>query len=159
MSQKKLESQLLEASVRRLDLSDYCVVTPSTTVRETVEQMRETRKHTAFIVGDHTVLQGILTDRDVLKKVASAPAALWEQPITDIMTPEPDTLPPTATAGDALRLMEAKRFRNVPIVNDKGTPIGNLTYSSLVSYLSEHLHKTVLNQPPTSDYAEQRHGG
>ena len=134
------------------------MVTPSTTVRETVEQMRETRKHTAFIVGDHTVLQGIITDRDVMRKIVNHPE-VWDVAVTDIMTPEPDTLSPDATAGDALRLMNEKRYRNVPIVNAKGSPIGNITYFSLVDYLSQQFHEVVLNQPPTTDYANQRDGG
>lgn len=153
-----VESKLLAEPVRHLDLSDYCNITPSTTVREAIEQMRETGKHTAFIVGDHTQLQGILTDRDVLKKVCTQ-KELWEKPVTDIMTPEPATLPPDATAGDALRLMNEKGFRNVPIVKANGSPIGNVTYFSLVYYLGDHFKEVVLNRPPTSNYADQRGGG
>lgn len=158
MADQSIELRLLEEPVNRLDLNDYCMVTPSTTVRETIEQMRDTRKHTAFIVGDHTVLQGLVTDRDVLRKVVNNPD-VWDKPITDIMTPEPDTLPAAATAGDALRLMDERGYRNVPVVNDKGKPIGNVTYPALVAYLGEHFHAVVLNQPPTADYSNQRAGG
>lgn len=154
----QVESQLLTESVRHLDLSDYCLVTASTTVRETVERMRETRTHTAFVVGDHTVLQGILTDRDVMQKIVHQPQ-LWDVVVTDVMTRDPHTLPASATAGDALRLMDEKHFRNVPVVSDKGAPIGNVTYFSLVDYLSAQFGKVVLNQPPTSNYADQRDGG
>jgi CBS domain-containing protein len=153
-----VESQLLAEPIRSFDLNDYCMVTPSTTVRETVEQMRETKKHTAFIVGDHTVLQGILTDRDVMRKVATSPD-VWDRPVTDLMTPEPFTLSMNATAGEALRQMDEKGFRNVPVVNDKGTPIGNLTYFSLVHYLSDHFQRVVLNAPPTTDFTQARDGG
>ena len=153
-----VESQLLNESVRRLELRDYLLVTPSTTVRETIERLREMSRHTAFIVGDHTVLQGLITDRDVLRKVVNHPE-VWDSAVTDIMTPEPIILPATATAGDALRLMEEHGVRNVPVVNDKGAPIGNVTYFALIEYLSGQFHKVVLNQPPTSDFAEQRDGG
>lgn len=153
-----IEQNLLAEPIRSFKLDDYCIVTPSTTVRETVEQMQATHKHTAFIVGDHTVLQGILTDRDVLRKVMNV-ADVWDKPVTDVMTPEPFTLSLDATAGEALRLMDSRGFRNVPVVNDKGTPVGNLTYFSLVNYLSDAFQQVVLNAPPTPDYTTARDGG
>jgi CBS domain-containing protein len=153
-----IEQQLLSEFVRHLDLSDYCMVTPSTTVAETVERMRETKKRTAFVVGDHTVLQGLLTDRDVLRKVAAKPET-WNMPITDVMTPEPQTLALSATAGDALRMMDEWGFRNVPVVNEKGVPVGNVTYFSLMNYLSDQFQEVVHNAPPTHNYANKRAGG
>jgi CBS domain-containing protein len=142
-----VETEFLSAPVAQFDLTDYCMVTPSTTVRETVERMRDMNRHTAFVVGDHTVLQGIITDRDVMLKVVTAPE-LWDNPVTDVMTPEPTTLKMTATAAEALRLMDDNGFRNVPIVNDKGIPSGNLTYHSLVDYLGASFQNMVLNAPP-----------
>jgi len=153
-----VEKDLLAAPIRQFDLSDYCIVTPSTTVRETVERMREMNRHTAFVVGDHTVLQGIITDRDVMRKVVTAPE-VWDTPVTDIMTPEPMTLSMDATAAQALRLMDENGFRNLPIVNDKGIPAGNLTYFSLVEFLGASFQNVVLNAPPTPDYTTARDGG
>lgn len=153
-----IEQQLLSEFVRHLDLSDYCMVTPSTTVAETVERMRETKKRTAFIVGDHTVLQGLLTDRDVLRKVAAKPE-IWDAPISDVMTPEPQTISMDTTAGAALRMMNEQGFRNVPVVNDKGVPVGNVTYFSLMNYLSDHFQQVVHNAPPAHGYVNQRAGG
>lgn len=159
MASKNVELQLLAEPVRHLDLSDYCVVTPDTTVRETVEQMRELRKHTAFVVGQHTRLQGLLTDRDVLRRISNKPET-WDQPITEIMTKDPDTLSSRATTADALRLMNENRYRNVPVVNEKGAPIGNVTHFAVLHYLSEHFPEIAFNQPPRpGNYAEQRDGG
>jgi CBS domain-containing protein len=152
-----VEKDLLAEPIRNFKLDDYCIVTPSTTVRETIERMQAKDKHTAFVVGDHTVLQGILTDRDVMRKVMNAD--VWDKPITDVMTPEPITLKLDSSAGEALRLMDDKGFRNVPVVNEKGAPIGNLTYFSLVDYLSGAFQKVVLNAPPTSHFTTARDGG
>jgi acetoin utilization protein AcuB len=38
--------------------------------------------------------------------------------VEDVMTPDPTTLPPTATVGDAYALMTDRGFRHVPIVED-----------------------------------------
>ncbi|MEO0564662.1 MAG: CBS domain-containing protein [Chloroflexota bacterium] len=153
-----VEAQLLAEPIRHFLLTDYCVVTASTTVEETIAQMRETGKHTAFVVGEHTKLQGIVTDRDVMHKAVTN-KAVWSEPITAIMTADPFTLTMDATAGEAMRLMDEKGFRNVPVINDRSNPVGNLTYFSLVDYLSGAFQEVVLNAPPTADYADTRDGG
>ena len=153
-----IETQLLSEPIRHFTLNDYCIVTYSTTVKETIDQMRETGKHTAFVVGAHTRLQGIVTDRDIMRKATGNTEILGE-PVTAIMTADPFTVTMDATAGEAIRLMDEKGFRNVPVVNENGTPVGNLTYFSLVDYLSAAFQSVVLNAPPTTDYADTRGGG
>ena len=115
MTSKSVETQLLQEPIQQLDLSEYCMVTADTTVRETVERMRTLRQNCAFVVGGRTQLIGILTDRDVLKRVAANPDT-WDQAVTTVMTASPDTLTPDATTSKAMRLMEQHRYRNVPVV-------------------------------------------
>ena len=38
--------------------------------------------------------------------------------LADVMTPDPDTMPPGKMAIEALRLMEDSRYRHLPIVED-----------------------------------------
>ncbi len=159
MPNRGVEAQLLAEPIRHLDLSDFCIVTTDTTVRDTLEQMRTMRKHVAFVVGERTTLRGLMTDRDVMRKIVNKPET-WDQPITEVMTPNPDTLPASATTGEALRIMEAKHYRNVPVVNDKGAPIGNVTHFAVLGYLGEHFPEVVFNQPPDPEnYAASRDGG
>lgn len=154
----QVENKLLAEPVRHLDLYDYCTITPSTTVREAVAQMRETNTHTAFIVGEHTRLQGILTDRDVMTKICRL-ASEWDKPVSELMTREVTTISPDATAAEALRIMDEKGFRNVPVISTNGTPIGNVTYVSLVNYLGDHFKEVALNRPPMPGYVSRRDGG
>lgn len=154
-----LESQLLMESVERLDLTNYCLVTVDTSVRETVERMRVLGRNCAFVVGKGTHLVGIFTDRDVLRKVVTRPAD-WDNPIESLMTPSPTTLPPDATTGEALRLMAEHRYRNVPIVDQHGTIRGNVTYYAIMKFLTDHFPQAVYNLPPDpSKFAKQPDGG
>src|SRR5262245_57417697 len=109
MPTSTIESQLLAEPISQLDLTDFCIVTADTTVRETVQRMRATRLNSAFVVGKGTRLVGILTDRDVLRKVVNHPE-IWDEPVETVMTQAPDTLLPTSTAGQALRKMEEHRY-------------------------------------------------
>ena len=116
--------------VSRLDLSRYSRVASGTTVRETVETLTTSGRNCAFVL-DSSRLAGVFTDRDVLTKVVDAPGC-WDEPIESVMTAEPHTVGPTSTAMDALKLMNKHYFRNVPVLRDDGTVIGNLTHFSLI---------------------------
>lgn len=154
-----VESLLLVEPVGQLNLSDYCIVTQDTTVRETVDRMRSMRQNCAFVVGKGTHLVGIFTDRDVLRKVAANPET-WDQEVSTVMTKTPDTLPPTATTGEALRKMKSQRYRNLPVVNKNGTIEGNVTYFAILKYLTDHFPEAVYNLPPEPDnFATARDGG
>jgi len=154
-----IESQLLAEPIRQLDLSNYCIVTSDSTVRETVERMRIMRRNCAFIVGKGTHLIGIVTDRDVLRKVVNKPET-WDQPVETIMSKSPGTISPDATTGEALRSMEEKHFRNVPVIDSKGTIYGNVTHYAILKFLTDHFPEAVYNQPPDpTNFAEQRDGG
>lgn len=158
MSRFNIEAKLLATPVDQLDLSDFCIVTSDSTVKEAVARMRASKHNCAFIVGGRTQIIGIFTDRDVLKKIANNPA-IWEAPITEQMTPNPVTLPPESSTGDALALMQKHHFRNIPVV-DEHTVYGNITYYAVLKFLSDHVPEAVYNLPPDPDhYAEDRVGG
>jgi CBS domain-containing protein len=154
-----LEMELLSQSVGQLDLSDYCIVTEDTSVREAVERMQVMRQNCAIIIGKGTHIVGILTDRDVLRKVVSAPET-WDQPVETVMTRSPNTISPNATTGEALRMMEEGRFRNVPVVNEHGVIRGNVTHFAILKFLTDHFPQAVYNLPPDpTNYASERDGG
>jgi len=159
MTSSSVESQLLAETLARLDLSDYCLVTADTSVRDAVGRMRVTRKNCAFIIGRGTQLIGILTDRDVLNRVATAPD-VWDAPVSTVMTPAPDTLPPDAETAAALRLMEQGSYRNVPVVDQHGTITGNVTHFAILKFLTAHFPQAVYNLPPDpTNYPPERDGG
>jgi len=159
MTRSSVESQLLTEPISQLDLSDYCIVTADTSVRDTVERMREMHQHCAIVIGKGTHIVGILTDRDVLQRIVTHPET-WDQPVETVMTPEPDTIRRGATTGEALRMMEDGHYRNVPVVNEKGVIRGNVTYYAILKFLTDHFAQTVYNLPPDpTNYADDREGG
>jgi CBS domain-containing protein len=158
MSDTNVEARLLAEPVRRLDLSEFCLVTADTTVRKTIVRMRATNNHCAFIVGEGTHIVGILTDRDVLKRIVSHPET-WDQPVSEVMTASPDTLSATATTNDALDMMATGHYRNVPVMDDDAL-VGNVTHFAVIKFLTEHFPGVFYNLPPEPEnYADQRDGG
>jgi CBS domain-containing protein len=73
------------------------------------------RRVGAILVTDGPRLVGIMTERDVLR---AAGRGSVEGTVGDWMTPDPDTVPPTATIGEAAAMMVHGGYRHVPIVKD-----------------------------------------
>jgi CBS domain-containing protein len=89
---------------------------------------------------------GIFTERDLLTKILGETLDM-ESPISQWMEPAVQTLSPEATVGDAVRLMNEKSFRNIPLVND-GELIGSISVFDIITYLAECYPKATMNLPP-----------
>lgn len=129
-----------------LDVGSFTIVKSGTTVKETVQKMR-TENHNCAIVTKDDALVGIFTDRDLLNKVVNVPN-LWAGPIDAVMTESPITVNTNDPAYQALDLMDEKHFRNVPVVNNAGQVVGNLTHYAIIKYLADRFPESVYNQPP-----------
>ena len=91
---------------------------------------------------------GIMTERDVLMKVVARDVD-YEEPVDGFMTPEPLTLTPDNTIGEAISLMNEHGFRNVPIINSStGEAISLFRIQDVIDYLAEAYPQKVLNLPP-----------
>jgi CBS domain-containing protein len=85
--------------------------------------MREHRVGAVVVTeGDHRLL-GIFTARDAVHRVLAEGKSAARTKLAEVMTRDPDTMPPRTTAIEALRLMEDGRYRHVPIV-DAGRVVG-----------------------------------
>jgi CBS domain-containing protein len=92
------------------------------TVQEACRLM-DTQKVGAVLVTDAKGdLVGIFTGRDAVRVLAEGRAAATTH-LHEVMTENPDCLPPRHTAIDALRLMRDGGFRHVPVVQE-GIVIG-----------------------------------
>jgi len=90
----------------------------STTVVAACRQMRDRRLGSVLVTGQDGSLVGIFTGRDAVGRVIAAGKDVGTTTLSDVMTPNPDTMSPDATAIDALRLMWDGGFRHVPVIRD-----------------------------------------
>ncbi|KAH9005987.1 CBS-domain-containing protein [Lactarius hatsudake] len=108
------------------------VVGPRATVRDVARLMRE-RRTTAVCVmeptttpSSHPRIAGIFTSKDVVLRVIAAGLDASMCSVVRVMTPHPDTAPPTMTIHDALKKMHSEDGRLVAIVD-----VLKLTYATL----------------------------
>lgn len=128
-----------------LKTDDYIAVSPHTPLSQAIEAMK-TDEGGCVIVSDDGRVAGIFTERDLLTKVLVENANM-DSPISEWMQPAVQTLSPDATIGEAVRLMNEKSFRNIPLVK-KGELVGSISVFDIITYLAECYPKATMNLPP-----------
>src|SRR6516164_8564974 len=91
---------------------------PSATVREACRFMRDLRVGAVLVTEGENRLLGIFTGRDAVHRVLAEGKGTTRTKLVDVMTRNPDTMPPRKMAIEALRMMEDGRYRHLPIVED-----------------------------------------
>lgn len=93
--------------------SSLFTIEPTTTVAEAATVMGERRIGSALVMeGDD--LAGIFTERDIVRALGQHFDAAGH-PVSDWMTADPLTVPPSTTAEAALRTMLDRGFRHLPV--------------------------------------------
>jgi CBS domain-containing protein len=144
-------------SVSRLQPALPLRVAPGQTVAEVVELMRRDQVGSVLVCeGDRLV--GIFTERDLMRRVLAE-----ERPLTvavsECMTPHPVVVHPKEPIGAAVRRMEEGGYRHLPVVDDAGRPLGELSVKRIVHYLVEHFPVIVYNLPPDPNAVPQEAEG
>ena len=171
-----LQTELKTERVSHLVVSGFSKVSVGTSIRNTLAQMRADRQIVCLVLDDRSgggqtdakrvetpaeavELVGIFTERDVMRKVVDVPGML-DRPVDDVMTPNPITIGPDASAADALRLMDENHFRNLPIVDKSGKLLGNMTHRAIIQYLGDRYPVEVLNRPSDPErFSSKAEGG
>ncbi len=73
----------------------------------------------AVLITDQGRLAGIFTERDMISRVVTCDREPKTTPLAEVMTADPTTIAPKATALEALRLMEDGGYRHLPVVAGK----------------------------------------
>lgn len=115
------------ATIGEIMVRDLLAVAGDTGLADAARQMHE-RRVGAVVVIDGDRLVGILTERDVLRAVATGNV---EGPVSASMTHGPDTVEPSETTGHAAALMIHGGFRHLPVV-DEGTVVGMISIRDLM---------------------------
>ncbi|MDV4145498.1 DUF294 nucleotidyltransferase-like domain-containing protein [Shimia sp. FJ5] len=94
--------------------------------------MRDKRISSVCICDESGALEGILTTRDLSGKVL-ANALPVATPVSEIMTPNPVTLAPSAIGSDVLHVMMERRISHIPIVENTKL-VGMVTQTDLTRF-------------------------
>ena len=90
-------------------------IEPTTTVAEAATVMGERRIGSALVMEADRLL-GIFTERDIVRALGEHFDAAGHA-VSEWMTPDPVTVPPSTPAQDALGTMLARGFRHLPVAD------------------------------------------
>lgn len=97
------------------------------------------------IFSDDGELTGIVTERDLTRRVLADELDPVTTPLSEVMTENPDTLSPDDSVYDALELMRTRRYRHLPVTKDDHI-IGMISirdlYESVQDALEESMRET-----------------
>lgn len=86
---------------------------------------------------------GILSERDVVRRLADDPAKLLARPVKDCMTAKVITVTRKASVDDLMNTMTANRIRHVPIV-ESGKLVGIVSIGDVVKRKIEETEQEAL---------------
>jgi CBS domain-containing protein len=117
-------------------------LTGEASVRQATLLMAE-RGVGAVMVVEELQLVGIFTERDVSTRVVAAGLDPDATRLGQVMTPDPDTLKPTATVRDALDLMKMHGYRHLPVVQGRKL-VGIVSIRDLYNTVMDQLEADIL---------------
>lgn len=127
------------------------IVAPDATL-STVLLLMKTQRAASMLVcedgpgdGESRVL-GIFTERDALRCMADG--SELDQPISAVMTADPQTITEKTTVGEVIAYMSQHGYRNLPIVDASGAPTGMAVVRGVVHHLVDHFPNTIYTLPP-----------
>ena len=117
--------------VRDVMSKDVKVVSPDSSVKEVVADMNK------FNIGSIVVLEGdrpvgVISERDVLKRVVEPCLAPESLTARQIMTSPVITIGEMASIEEAAKLMARKKVRKIPVMN-KQKLVGIVTFTDIVT--------------------------
>ncbi len=95
-------------------------VTPDTDVRHLLMVLAEHRIGAVVVSHDGTSVDGIASERDIVRALAERGTAVLSEAITAIYTAEVHTVTPRTQLEEVMRTMTEHRVRHTPVVVDGG---------------------------------------
>ena len=118
-----------------LDSKGYDVLTvkPDQLVHEAIEKMEEVSAGTSVVMDGGEVV-GIISERDVIRKVVLLEKSIDNVKVRDIMSSDLTTITPETSLDECMQLMTDKRIRHLPVLRDQAL-CGIVSIGDVVKYL------------------------
>ena len=134
------------SDVLRVKGTQIVTVTPDTTVRRLLAVLAEHRIGAVVVSHDGTTVDGIASERDIVRAFGERGAAVMSGLVTAIYTAEVHTVTPETSLEDVMRMMTERRVRHAPVVVDGGlrgiVSIGDVVKNRIDELETERAHLT-----------------
>ena len=120
---------------------DLLTLPPDAGAREAAKVMGA-KRISAILVVENDQLTGIVTERDLAKKVLAGGLDADATKLSEIMTSNPDTLSPEDSPVNALELMSMRGYRHLPVVKGEDL-VGMVSIRDLYTFVKNQLEEDI----------------
>lgn len=134
--QTDIETSLMQEQISSLQPDKPLTVERGTTLKQAIQIMRERRIGCVVVIDDASKLAGILTERDLLQKVAGQNLEHSQCMVEDFMSPAPESSKAEHPLAYALHRMIISDIRYLPIVDENDRPEGIISSRDVIAYIN-----------------------
>jgi CBS domain-containing protein len=109
-------------------------VSASTTVGEAMRLMTRERMSALVVSEDGSTLDGIVSDRGLMKALVEHGTAVLERAVGDVMTREVFTCSRGDSVGGIMAAMTDRRIRHIPVAEEDGRLCGIVSIGDVVKH-------------------------
>lgn len=136
-------SQILNAKGRAVSTAR-----PDATLSEIIGKLAEKKIGAIVIVGDNGKVAGIVSERDIIRRLGVAGAAALDEPVSNAMTATVITCHESSTLEEMMEVMTQGRFRHVPVI-EEGSLVGIVSIGDVVKH---HVAEVEMEVTAMRDY-------
>lgn len=88
-------------------------------------------------------LTGVVSERDVIMKVALLNVPTGEIKVNEIFTPNPIAISPEASVDECMEIMLKKDIRHLPLLSETGGLVGLISIKDCIKTVLDHHEETI----------------
>jgi CBS domain-containing protein len=111
---------------------EIATISSTATVRELLAELTARRIGALVVSDDGEHVDGMVSERDVVRELASQGAGVLDLPVSAIMSRIVQCAPPDAKVTDIMALMTDRRVRHIPVVDERGAMVGLVSIGDVV---------------------------
>lgn len=119
--------------ILKLKGATVTTVLATATLEAATQKLAEKRIGAIVVVRADGKLAGILSERDIIRGVATEGVGVLASPISKLMTHDVITCAPTDTIDNLMAVMTDRRFRHLPVL-DRGQLVGIISIGDVVKH-------------------------
>lgn len=110
---------MLIADILREKGSEVLTITSDTALKQAIQTLAEKRIGALLVSSDGRAIDGILSERDIVRALAKENHDILAHTVSELMTRDVFCCSPESTVASVMELMDEKQIRHVPVtVND-----------------------------------------
>lgn len=106
---------------------------PDTSIVEIADKLSSKRIGAILIVGGNGKVEGIISERDLVRAIAAAGEKALQAPVSEFMTRNVVSCQETTTLEELMGVMTKSRFRHLPVIEDDAL-VGIISIGDVVKH-------------------------